>query len=147
MTAAGGTGRGRGRPVGSYAFDTDARAVFLQALTGGAKLHEAATKAGVSRNVPAQHAKVDAEFREAMAKAKESGRATRARTKPHSETHYNHDHCPAPACRRIATEARAARRHTTADTDEEEPTVTAQPIPLPAAGGESPHSFLLARAS
>ncbi|CAM5496039.1 hypothetical protein SANTM175S_04990 [Streptomyces antimycoticus] len=50
---------GRGRPV---AFTADARTVFLDAVAAGAKLHEAAQKAGVSLYVLAQHAKDDVAF-------------------------------------------------------------------------------------
>ena len=144
MTAAGGTGRGRGRPAAGCGFTAEAQAALLAALAAGAKLAEAAAKAGVSRNVPAQHAKTNRAFAAALADAKARGRAVRAETMPHGEARYNHAKCRCTVCRAKATAARTARRAAAADTAQEE---TAKPIPLPTATGESPHSFLLARAS
>ncbi|WP_448333521.1 hypothetical protein [Streptomyces sp. DSM 41534] len=139
MTATSPAGQGRGRPV---AFDATARTVFLDALAAGAKLNEAAAKAGVTRNVPAQHAKTDRAFAAALTQAKAEGRAIRAATKPHSESHYKHDQCRAPECRALATAARTARRHAA-----EEPAETTPPTPLPDRSASSPSPFLLARAS
>lgn len=138
-TSGRGYSAGRGRP----AFDATARAALLDALTAGAKLGEAAAKAGVSRNTPAQHAKTDPAFAAALAEAKATGRTVRAATKPHSEAHYNHDGCRAPECRALATAARTARRHAV----EEGAAEPAQPIPITGRTPDSPPSFSLARAS
>ncbi|MDX3232925.1 hypothetical protein [Streptomyces sp. ME19-01-6] len=142
MTAPGSSAaaRGRGRPV---AFDTAARAAFLDAVTAGAKLTEAAEKAGVSRNVAAQHAKADPAFRAALDEAKAHNRAVRAQSMPHAESRYNHAKCRCPVCCAKATAARTARRNAA----EEEPPVTAEPIPLTGRPPESSTSFSLARAS
>lgn len=123
--------RGRGRPV---QFDADAQAAFLAAVTAGAKLGEAAVKAGVSRNVPSQHAKTDSAFRAALDEAKARGRAVRAAARPHGETHYNHDGCRTEACRAKATTARTARRHTAHDSTPAD----ARPIQLNAKPDSSP---------
>ncbi|MFJ1993042.1 hypothetical protein [Streptomyces asiaticus] len=131
---------GRGRPV---AFTADARTVFLDAVAAGAKLHEAAQKAGVSRNVPAQHAKDDAAFRAALADAKTTGRQIRAQSMPHGESRYNHAGCRCPVCCRKATAARTARRAAA----QEGATEPAQPIPITSRTTETPPSFSLARAS
>lgn len=132
--------QGRGRPV---AFDATARAAFLDAVTAGAKLTEAAAKAGVSRNVAAQHAKTDPGFRAALDEAKARGRAVRAQSMPHGESRYNHAKCRCPVCCAKATAARTARRNAA----EEEPPVTTQPIPITGRTPESSTSFSLARAS
>ncbi|HEY1157586.1 MAG TPA: hypothetical protein VGE95_15010, partial [Arthrobacter sp.] len=98
---------------------------------------EAAAKVGVSRNVPAQHAKTNAGFRAALDEAKARGRAVRAATMPHSELHYNHYGCRAPECRAIAAASRARRRDDTTNPTEET-AVAAQPIPINAKPGSSP---------
>ncbi|NUP45425.1 MAG: hypothetical protein HOY76_52465 [Streptomyces sp.] len=138
--------RGRGRPALGDGFTATTQQAFLDAVTAGAKLTEAAAKVGVSRNVPSQHAKTDPAFRAALDEAKARGRAVRAATMPHSELHYNHYGCRAPECRAIAAAARARRRDDTTIPAEETP-VTAQPIPITGRTPESSTSFSLARAS
>ena len=136
------TGRGRGRPAAGEGFTAEAQAAFLDALAAGAKLTEAAAKAGVSRNVPSRYAQTDAGIATALNDAKARGRAVRAETMPHSEAHYNHHKCRAPECRALATAARTARR-----TAAEEDTAPAEPIPINDRTPSSLPSFPLARAS
>ncbi|HEX5569290.1 MAG TPA: hypothetical protein VFY14_20630 [Streptomyces sp.] len=101
--------RGRGRPV---VFDQDARTRYLAALETGTTAGEAAALAGVSRNVPARHAKTDRAFADAVQVARELGRKARAERVPHGESRYNHHRCRCPVCRTEATERRTGRRAT-----------------------------------
>ncbi|MFJ2202456.1 hypothetical protein [Streptomyces violaceusniger] len=142
MTA-GATDRGRGRPAEGDGFTTEARAVFLDAVAVGAKLTEAAAKAGVSRNVPSRYAKTNPAFAAALDEAKTTGRQIRAQSMPHGEARYNHAGCRCTVCCTQATAARSARRRATTDDPEE----TAQPISLTNRQPSSSPSFLLARAS
>ncbi|MGY0065138.1 hypothetical protein ACWY4P_53455 (plasmid) [Streptomyces sp. LZ34] len=143
--------RGRGRPAGGLAFDATARATYLEAVTAGAKLTEAATKAGVSRNVPAQHAKTDPAFRAALDEAKAHGKKARMEAKAHGEYRYNHGGCRCGICRTEASKARAGRPdradRPTRNTRHKEAPETTQPIPITGRTPGSSTSFPLARAS
>ncbi|MFD8384273.1 hypothetical protein ACFV2X_38125 [Streptomyces sp. NPDC059679] len=143
--------RGRGRPVGGIAFDTAARVAYLEAVTAGAKLTEAAAKVGVSRNVPAQHAKTDPEFRAALDEAKARGKAARIEQMAHGEYRYNHGGCRCRICRTEASKARAGRpdrvNRPTRNTRHKETPKKAQPIPITGRTPSSSTPFSLARAS
>lgn len=104
------TGRGRGRPP---VFEESARARFLTALEAGAAIAQAAKLAGVTRNVPARHARTDPAFAAALARARARGRAARAETTPHGESRYVHYGCRCGVCRKDASARRAGRRAAT----------------------------------
>jgi hypothetical protein len=105
---------GRGRPV---TFDTAQRQRYLDAVTAGAKLSDAALTAGITPQWATRVAKDDLAFGTALATARELGRKARMEGMPHGESRYNHGRCRCTICTQAATTARTGRRHTTgADT-------------------------------
>lgn len=113
---------GRGRPA---VFDEGRREKYLDAVAGGMKAHEAAVRAGVSRNVPAQHAKTDAVFAAALTLAKKKGRAQRLDDMPHDVSRYVNYGCRCQVCRADATKKRAA-------SPDRKPKARTAPAPRPA---------------
>ncbi|WP_093803926.1 hypothetical protein [Streptomyces sp. Wb2n-11] len=113
---------GRGRPA---VFDEGRREKYLAAITGGMKAHEAAVRAGVSRNIPAQYAKTDSAFAAALALAKKKGRAQRLDDMPHNVSRYVNYGCRCPTCRADATKKRAA-------SPDRKPKARPAPAPTPA---------------
>jgi hypothetical protein len=107
--------RGPGRPV---TFDTHQRQRYLDAVTSGAKLSDAALQAGITPQWAARIAKTDATFGTALATARELGRKARQEDMPHGESRYNHLGCRCTTCTHAATAARTGRRHRDTDTDD-----------------------------
>lgn len=101
---------GRGHPR----FTPAQRARYLELVTQGLSLDEAAARVGVSRRTVNKHAATDPVFRQAREKAKEEGRRARWASKPHGEYRYIHGGCRCSECRAAASAARAARRQTAA---------------------------------
>lgn len=99
-------GPGRGHPV---VFDPHRREQYLAHIADGMKAHEAAVRAGVSRNLPSQHAAADPSFAAALTVAKAKGRAQRIDDMPHDESRYVNYGCRCPICTKDATTKRATR--------------------------------------
>jgi hypothetical protein len=135
--------RGRGRPA---TFDEPARRRFLDALTTGMPINEAAELVGVSRDVPRRHARTDLAFAAQLATAKAAGRAARVAEIPHGESRYTNYACRCTTCRTAATAARTGRRHTDTPPTPEAPATVLVTLP-PSAGSSAPSSLLLAKAS
>jgi hypothetical protein len=113
-----------GRPV---TFDTHQRQRYLNAITTGAKLSDAALQAGITPQWAARIAKTDATFATALAAARELGRKARQEDMPHGESRYNHLGCRCPTCTHAATAARTGRRHRDNDTEAQPDTDTTSP--------------------
>lgn len=120
-------GYGPGRPV---EFARAEQQVFLDLVAGGAKLGEAAAKAGVHRRTPGKLAERDPEFAARLAAAKEAGRLARM---PHGTPGCRRNHgCQRPECLAADNQARTRRRRSTPADDEPEE-AGAPVVPLPAA--------------
>lgn len=124
--------RGRGRPIVDV-FDAPTRARYLEAVTAGARLGEAAQAVGVHRNLPSLHARRDLDFARALEEAIVRGKE--ARGIRHGEVAYNEGRCRCTEiCTPAATAARARRRaaqRQADDTSAEPPTSASTPPPTP----------------
>ncbi|MER8002993.1 hypothetical protein [Streptomyces sp. NPDC095613] len=107
-----GPDRGRGRQA---LFDQALRQQYLTAVADGMRLGEAAAHVGVSINVPRRHARTDPAFAARLDEAQAQGKKLREDRIPHSEAHYNNQHCRHPDCRARAREGRAGRRQAVAE--------------------------------
>lgn len=128
-------------------FDDTLRTRYLDAVTNGMRLGEAAAHVGISPDVPARHARTDPAFGRALTTAKTLGKKARQEDIPHGEYRYNCHKCRCDVCCTAATKGRAGRRAAAeqgADEPQSEHPGQVHNIRLPA---ESPTSFLLARAS
>lgn len=101
--------RGRGRPP---LFDDTKRQQFLDAVTQGMRLGQAADHVGIDRRVPTRHARTDPAFGAALDQARAIGKKVRDEKKDHDESRYNNQGCRCDLCRAAATAARTGRRHT-----------------------------------
>ena len=129
----------RGRPV---VFTDTLRARYLEAVTAGLYLKDAAAHIGIGHNVPQRHARTDPGFAAALKEARAAGKKVRDENIPHGEYRYNHHGCRCTnGCARDATKGRAARRQTSTETTD----TGGQVIDLPPA--QVPHSFSLLKAS
>lgn len=104
-----------GRPV---RFDDTLRAAFLDAVTAGLSLGQAAAHVGIHPNIPSRHAKTDDGFAVRLADAKAAGRKVRQEGLPHGEYRYNHHQCRCQTCTADHTRARTARAAAAAEPDE-----------------------------
>lgn len=128
----------RGRPT---VFNDAMQTRYLDAITAGMRLGEAAQHVGIHSNVPTRLARKDQEFATRLADARTAGRKTRADNRPHGEAHYNNDDCRHPDCAAAARKGRARRRATTGRQPDREqhatihdldpPTPPKSPISLP----------------
>jgi hypothetical protein len=99
-------------------FHAPQRQAFLDALTAGAKISDAALTAGVTHQWVNRLAKQDAVFAVAYATARELGRKVRQEATAHGESRYNHLGCRCTTCTRAATAARTGRRHRDTEHDD-----------------------------
>ncbi|MFI2620435.1 hypothetical protein [Streptomyces sp. NPDC018584] len=135
----------RGRPV---TFDTHQRTRYLDALTNGANLTEAAATAGITARWAARIAATDPAFAAARNTARTAGRRVRADHMPHGETRYIKHHCRCDICTKHATTNRTGRRNRPTDTTPTEPAPEpAKVTAMPNQPAPSSSSLLLARAS
>ncbi len=74
--------RGRGRPALPSPFTPTVQKRYLDEITTGARLEDAASTVGVHRNVPARHARTDTAFAKAFEEAKARGREARRANGP-----------------------------------------------------------------
>lgn len=139
--------RGRGRPAGGTAFDTETRQRFLDKVAAGARLGKAAAAVGIHRNLPSYHARTDQDFARRLEDAVARGKAAREDKVPHGEYRYNVLGCRCKEiCTPAASAARTGRRHATlAETEQEPGPAELTPVPAlpPATDPKSPTSFLL----
>ena len=125
-------------------FDDTARTRFLDEVTAGQTIGDAAKTVGIDRRLPTYHARRDEQFARALADAKARGKQARNAKKDHDESRYNHLGCRCPRCTATASAARAGRRHTAdTNTGEEAPPIAAVLAVQAAAAGSSPTSFPL----
>lgn len=130
---------GRGRPP---VFDTERQQAFLELVAAGTRIGEAAATTRIARRTINALAARDNQFAERLTAAKARGRAARI---PHGDPKgYDNYDCRCRPCTKAASAARA-RRGGRGQCDEE-----GEVIPWPeqtASGGESAHSFSLAKVS
>lgn len=135
---------GRGRPL---VFDDGVRTAYLNAVTNGARLQDAATTAGISINLARQHARTDPRFAAALKEARALSRKARAENLPHDESRYINHKCRCTTCKKASAKARAGRR---AEARQDTPEATTGEGPVVVAmvpGGQPGVTFPLARAS
>ncbi|MFD0555400.1 hypothetical protein ACFQ0X_44080 [Streptomyces rectiviolaceus] len=107
------TRRGRGRPP---TFIDAQRTLYLDLITEGLSLDDAATRTGITRQWANRVAANDPSFNTARELAKKEGKRARIDRLPHDEYRYNHHKCRCTTCRTAATQARTGRR--TKETDD-----------------------------
>lgn len=107
--------RGRGRPV---RFTDELQALYLKAITEGARLGEAAALVGINPDYPKRLVRTDAVFAQAVATAWEQGAEARLDRVPHREPRYNNYACRCRRCTTDASAGRAGRRRRAAERDE-----------------------------
>ncbi|RSS35226.1 hypothetical protein [Streptomyces sp. WAC08241] len=129
--------RGRGRPALPSPFTPTVQKRYLDEITTGARLEDAASTVGVHRNVPARHARTDTAFAKAFEEAKARGREARRANGPHNASRYRYYGCHCPDCRKDHAAKRKDRRHRADDRAAE-----GRVIDL-GSGRDSPSSFLL----
>ncbi|MFK8851287.1 hypothetical protein [Streptomyces sp. Ac-502] len=98
---------GRGRPA---TFDQAAQDTYLNLITSGIRLGDAAARCGIDRTTPHHLARRDTAFADRLRDAKTAGRAVR--TAPENLRHgdpstYTNHACRCPPCTTAATRARA----------------------------------------
>ncbi|MEU1078232.1 MULTISPECIES: hypothetical protein [unclassified Streptomyces] len=128
---------GRGRPP---RFTDTLRQRYLDAVTSGMYLKDAAAHVGISINTPSQHAHQDPAFAHALTHARALGRKARADAKPHDANRYDNADCRCPKCTRAASTARTGRRHRAR-------TEPGDLVELDPPTGENASPFVLLRAS
>ncbi|MEU7435708.1 hypothetical protein AB0B07_33445 [Streptomyces sioyaensis] len=117
---------GRGRPP---ILDDAAQDAFLNLITQGVRIGDAADKLGISRRTPTQLAARNPGFAQRLAAAKAAGRDNRI---PHGTAGgYNNHGCRGPRCTAAATAARAKHRQDTAQHDGPDRTAQVHPLPIP----------------
>jgi hypothetical protein len=137
--------RGRGRPV---TFDAHQRQRYLEAITAGAKLTDAAALVGITTRWARQVADTDSAFAAALTTARAAGQRVRAENMPHGETRYIKLGCRCDICTKDATANRTARRHRTrAETEEDSRPDTPNVLQLPSRHGQVGDAPPLARVS
>ncbi|MDK0525041.1 hypothetical protein [Streptomyces sp. ML-6] len=128
-------------------FDAPKRQQYLDAVTAGMTLADAAATAGIHPNVPPRHARTDPDFGRALTDAKAAGKKARRENVPHGEYRYNCLQCRCDVCCTAATKGRAGRRAAAPPGPAvEEPEAQGQVHEI-RAEPKSFSSFLLARAS
>jgi hypothetical protein len=114
---------------------------FLDAVTGGMYLKDAAAHVGISLNIPNQHAHTDPAFAHALQHARTLGKKARDDAKPHDANRYDNQDCRCADCTTAASRARHGRRHRN-----DSPAGGGDVVDLPPPGRNAP-SLLLLKAS
>ncbi|MFD3516304.1 hypothetical protein [Streptomyces sp. NPDC058657] len=130
----------RGRPP---IFDTALRAQYLDLVTAGMPLGEAALTVGISLRLPTSTAQREPAFAQLLLTAKQKGRQVRAESKEHGVTRYKHYDCRCPTCTKAVAVQRANAPSRTTHPDHPSPQETppAEVIHMPEP--KSSTSFLL----
>lgn len=100
--------RSPGPPI---TFDAHQRQKYLDAVTAGAKLQDAALTAGIAVQWVNRLAQTDPVFGTAFNTARTAGKKARLDKLPHGETRYIKAACRCPICTKEATANRTARRN------------------------------------
>ncbi|MGW3403425.1 hypothetical protein [Streptomyces zhihengii] len=122
---------GRGRPP---VFNAPTRRAYLNLVTTGTRLGDAAAHVGVSINIPRRYARTDPVFADELADARLLGKKAREEKIPHGESRHNHQGCRCGTCRACSTTGRRIRRHTPKPEPEPAPVVQLPPPARPDQG-------------
>lgn len=132
---------GRGRPPAAESFTAERQDAYLSLVASGVRLGVAAAEVGIPRRTISALARRDLDFADRLDEAKARGRETRI---PHGEPKgYDSYGCRCGPCTKASSQARGRRG---GRGHQEEGEVIQWPEP-DGDGGQSPHSFSLAKVS